>query len=178
MNRTARSDDVLARLHVVRWIRPELLPIVAALAAEQHRSGVAGDVATWSAGVCGEAGGLRMLDVDGERAADAVTAALHRAEDALVDGGILFSADTFDPSRPGVWDGTNRFLREQSRVVPFGIGFNKLMSSTAPFVARYQAALRDVADQRLYRAAPAQLLGFPVVVLSSRSTPSRLRLVG
>lgn len=126
--------------------------------------------------VLAEVGPVRMFSLAGGNTADSVAHDLRTAAAALADGGVIFSGHTFDPDWPGVAEGTYRFLAGQARVVPFGIGFNKVMLTTPDHADRYRIALRSVARRRDLRAKETEMAGAPVIVLRRTKLRDRPRV--
>ena len=73
-----------------------------------------------------------------------------QASETLADGGVVIVDDYFAEGWPGVSEGVQAFFREQdsagkadtdSMVVPFFVGFNKVLLTTRAHAGGYMDAL-------------------------------------
>ena len=67
---------------------------------------------------------------------------------SLVNGGVVIADDVFNESWPGVVEGTHRYLDEPSSLVPFAIGFNKVLLTQREFADEYRRVIVRVADDK------------------------------
>ncbi len=126
--------------------------------------------------------GCAFFHIDGGHSADETQHDLALAADAAVEGGLVALDDYFNPSFPGVSEGTVRFLIDRpGALVPLAVGHNKVIFQRAPLAGDLNAriaeryariprsrAVFDGADVLVFGAAVA-----PHVDLE-RSTPERL----
>ena len=126
--------------------------------------------------------GCSFFHIDGGHSADETRSDLALAAEATVEGGLVALDDYFNPSFPGVSEGTVHFLDERrGTLVPLAIGHNKVIFQCAPlagdlnarFAERYPRVPRTRA---VFDGADVLVFGSAVAphVDVERSTPARL----
>lgn len=111
-------------------------------------------------------GPIRLFSVDGGHTESVVLSDMRLAEGALADGGIVIADDVFHPQWPGVAVGTISYMKDGA-LVPFVIGFNKVLFTQPHFADKYRAAVEEHYNGRALRAVKhADFAGHPVAILS------------
>ena len=91
-----------------------------------------------------KAGGpIRFFSVDGGHTAEIVYSDMRLAEATVADGGIVIADDVFNQQWPGVAVGTLRYLHDDAKLVPFAVGFNKVLFTQPAYADDYREALRS-----------------------------------
>lgn len=81
----------------------------------------------------------RIFSIDGSHTAAATETDIKNAYGSLVKGGVIMIDDYFHPRWPGVSEGTNRFMSQESvDLKPFFIGFNKVLLAGADHIDGYR----------------------------------------
>jgi hypothetical protein len=111
-------------------------------------------------------GPVRLFSVDGGHSREVVAQDMRTAADALCEGGVVIADDVFNFGWPGVVEGTLDFMDSADDVVPFMIGFNKVLFTQPEFSEDYRDLLSDVARRRNWQTLGQQLRGHAVLVLS------------
>lgn len=93
---------------------------------------------------------VRLFSVDGGHTESIVLSDMQLAEATLADGGVVIADDVFNPQWPGVSVGTLRYLDQGGELVPFMIGFNKVLFARAEYCDRYRRALSAAFDGRVF----------------------------
>lgn len=120
-------------------------------------------------------GPVRLISVDGGHSRAMVAQDLQTAADALSPGGVIVGDDVYNYGWPGVVEGTLDFLDATPEVVPFAVGFNKVLFTQRPFAEGYRGFVESLAAARWWDTATRELRGAPVVVLSAAPS-SRARI--
>lgn len=88
--------------------------------------------------------GCAFVHIDGGHSAEETQSDLALAAGASVPGGLVALDDYFNPSFPGVSEGTVRFLIERpGALVPLAIGCNKVLFQRAPATGDLNARFAD-----------------------------------
>lgn len=119
-------------------------------------------------------GPVGMFSVDGGHTADIVCHDMRTAEQSLSHGGIVVADDVFNAQWPGVVEGTLRYL-ETGSLVPFGVGFNKVLFTHAAQSDVYRRVLSDLADRAIWHHKESQMAGHPVEIIWPSSSTIRTR---
>lgn len=94
--------------------------------------------------------GLRFAHIDGAHYVEAVLNDIEKTERHLVEGGILALDDILHSGWPGVNEAANRYLGGgRGRLVPFGLGHNKLLLTTPGFAHAYAGTLQAALPSHL-----------------------------
>lgn len=110
--------------------------------------------------------GVRLFSVDGGHTEEIVVSDMRLAEQSLVDGGVVIADDVFNPQWPGVAVGTVHYLEHGAGLVPFYIGYNKVLFTQPEHAARYRHAVDQVYGRRTMTAVFETVFGgHPVSVL-------------
>ena len=120
--------------------------------------------------------GVRMFSVDGGHTSDIVKHDMETAQGSLVDGGIVIADDVYNQEWPGVAEGTLRYLDGGGTLVPFAIGFNKVLFTQAPFVESFREAVRELATDKRYFHKESVMHGKPVEIVTKFHHPIRNRV--
>jgi hypothetical protein len=88
-----------------------------------------------------EMSGVRMFSVDGGHTEEIVLSDMRLAENSLADGGVVIADDVFNQQWPGVVVGTLRYLEQGGALLPFYIGFNKVLFAQSNHIDRYRRAI-------------------------------------
>jgi hypothetical protein len=108
-------------------------------------------------------GGFRLFSVDGGHT-EAITAHdLATAERALVPGGVIILDDCFNWHWPGVVSGVHRYFSETRGIVPFAIGADKVLFTTAEHHGHYFDAMlscRAIVSESEFLGARVVILNF------------------
>jgi hypothetical protein len=120
-------------------------------------------------------GPARLFDVDGGHTREIVAHDMQTAADSLVEGGVVLGDDFFNAQWPGVSEGTLQFLSTSDELVPFGIGFNKVMFTTSDYAETYRRTLRDSAKQRLWACKDSSMQGHGVTIVWRRALRRKAR---
>lgn len=111
-------------------------------------------------------GGVRIFSVDGGHTESIVLSDMNLAESVMVPGGIVVADDVFNQTWPGVAVGTLRYLREGGGLVPFAIGFNKVLFALPDVVNDYQLSLQtQLSDRPFISVKVSEFAGHQVVVI-------------
>ncbi len=118
------------------------------------------------ADIQGFAGGLvRMFSVDGGHTPEIVEHDMNTAADSLVEGGIAIGDDVFNSQWPGAVEGTLAFLDSNDRLVPFAVGYNKVLFTHPSFADSYRQTVMDVAQRHLWNRKLSSLRGHSVAIV-------------
>ena len=120
---------------------------------------------------------VRLFSVDGGHTAEVVESDMRLATTSLAAGGIIIADDVFNSQWPGVFEGTQRFLDSSSDVVPFAVGFNKVLFTTPANAAGYREIVSGVAESRLWHHKNSVMHGHDVVVAWPASAYRRARRI-
>lgn len=148
---------------------------------------IAGDSTEIAAADLLKAGGgrFRAFSVDGGHTPEITESDLALVAQTLAAGGILILDDYFNEEWPGVSEGTNRFFanRNESPLIPFAIGGNKLIFTTdRAYAQRYTEGLlqadvqRAVGSRRRVYRKTTQLFGYDVLAYRFFEVGFRQRL--
>lgn len=119
---------------------------------------VPGDIAAMS--------GVRLFSVDGGHTEEIVLSDMRLAEKSLVEGGVVIADDVFNQQWPGVSVGTVHYLEQGGALVPFYIGFNKVLFTQPEHAERYRRALDQVyAAKTMTAVFESVFVNHPVSVL-------------
>lgn len=122
-------------------------------------------------------GPVRIFSVDGGHTAPIVLHDMTTAAGSITPGGIVIADDVFNDQWPGVADGTYEFLEQDRSVVPFAIGFNKVLFSTPDHADRYRVILSGLARRRLWDYKQSVMHGHDVTVMWVPTLRRRPRLL-
>lgn len=86
---------------------------------------------------------VRLFSVDGGHTESIVLSDMKLAEATLTPGGIVIADDVFNAEWPDVATGTLRYLHEGGELIPFVIGFNKVLFATPDYAHEYRFALQQ-----------------------------------
>ncbi|MGF9759627.1 class I SAM-dependent methyltransferase [Microvirga sp. 0TCS3.31] len=120
---------------------------------------------------------VRLFSVDGGHFASLVEHDMRTADDALARGGVVIGDDVFNQQWPGAVEGTLAYLDKSDDVVPFGIGFNKVLFTHREYADDYRNALIALAGRRFWRHKESEMRGHQVVVMWVTRPKDRARLV-
>jgi hypothetical protein len=120
---------------------------------------------------------VRIFSVDGGHYASLVEHDMRTAEEALSPGGVIIGDDLFNQQWPGCVEGTLAYLDKSSKVVPFAIGFNKVLFTDREHARAYRDALAALARRRFWRQKDSEMHGEPVVIMWATGLKDRSRLV-
>ena len=120
---------------------------------------------------------IRLFSVDGGHYASLVEHDMRTAEESLAPGGVVIGDDVFNQEWPGAVEGTLAYLDKTDDIVPFGIGFNKVLFTDHDHADDYRSALAELARRRFWRHKESEMRGAPVVIMWSTPPKDRLRLV-
>jgi hypothetical protein len=110
--------------------------------------------------------GVRVFSVDGGHTQEIVLSDMRLAEKSLVDGGVVIADDVFNQQWPGVCVGTVHYLEQGGALVPFYIGYNKVLFTQPEHAASYRRALDAVyADKTMTAIFESTFVGHPVSIL-------------
>ena len=121
-------------------------------------------------------GGVRLFSVDGGHTAEIVAHDMDTAADSIAPGGIVIADDVFNERWPGAYEGTLRFLDKNYELVPFAIGFNKVLFTSRDEAADYRSVVADVSRRNLWKCKTTVMHGEPVAVCWIPSARQRGRL--
>ncbi len=117
---------------------------------------------------------VRFFSVDGGHTSAIVEHDMQTAQDSLVDGGVVFVDDVFNEYWPGVGEGTLRYLDKPSSLVPFAIGFNKVLLTQREFADEYRRVIVGVASAKHFPHKQSVMHGEPVAIVGDRTLRYRL----
>lgn len=121
-------------------------------------------------------GKVRLFSVDGGHTAELVEHDMMTAADSLATGGIVIADDVFNAAWPGVAEGTFRFLSARPDLVPFAVGFNKVLFAAPDFADGYRAVVaRAAAARARLHAHESRMAGHAVIVCTHFTARMRLR---
>ncbi len=86
---------------------------------------------------------VRLFSVDGGHTEEIVHSDMRLAENTLADAGVAIADDVFNQQWPGVAVGTLHYLEQGGDLVPFYIGFNKVLFARPDHAKRYRQAIDD-----------------------------------
>ncbi len=110
--------------------------------------------------------GVRLFSVDGGHTEEIVLSDMRLAEKSLIDGGVVIADDVFNQQWPGVCVGTVHYLEQGGALVPFYIGYNKVLFTQPEHADRYRKALdRAYADRTMTAVFESVFVNHPVSVL-------------
>lgn len=110
--------------------------------------------------------GVRLFSVDGGHTQEIVLSDMRLAEKSLVDGGVVIADDVFNQQWPGVCVGTVHYLEQGGALVPFYIGYNKVLFTQPEHAARYRRVLdADYAGKTMTAVFESTFVGHPVSIL-------------
>jgi hypothetical protein len=110
-------------------------------------------------------GPVRLFSVDGGHAAEIVEHDMQTSADSLTDGGIVIGDDVFNFLWPGAAEGTLHFLDKTDELVPFAIGYNKVLFTTPNHAEKYREVVKAVTRRRLGEYKDSVMHGSPVIVV-------------
>lgn len=109
---------------------------------------------------------VRFFSVDGGHTSEIVQHDMRTAQDSLADGGVVIADDVFNESWPGVAEGTLEYLDSPSSLVPFAIGFNKVLLTQREFANEYRRVIVSVAGARRLFHKESTMHGEPVEIVT------------
>lgn len=113
-----------------------------------------------------EMSGVRLFSVDGGHTQEIVLSDMRLAEKSLIDGGVVIADDVFNQQWPGVCVGTVHYLEQGGALVPFYIGYNKVLFSQPEHAERYRRRLDAAyAGKTMTAIFESSFVGHPVSVL-------------
>ncbi|WP_241473500.1 class I SAM-dependent methyltransferase [Mycolicibacterium neoaurum] len=125
-----------------------------------------GDSTQISPGEIAEMSGVRLFSVDGGHTQEIVLSDMRLAEKSLTEGGVVIADDVFNQQWPGVCVGTVHYMEQGGALVPFYIGYNKVLFTQPEHAARYRQALDAAYSGRTMTAVfESSFVGHPVSVL-------------
>ncbi|HZF81427.1 MAG TPA: class I SAM-dependent methyltransferase [Rubrivivax sp.] len=126
--------------------------------------------------VLNDVGAVRLFSIDGGHTADITASDLSLAESAICSGGIVILDDYFNPSWPGVSEGTNRHFSQGSKLVPVCITGNKFVfTNTQEHAKAYRQALGTMQGAV---SEFQEVFGARVLVLSPQQRSLKQSLAG
>lgn len=109
---------------------------------------------------------VRLFSVDGGHTEEIVMSDMRLAESVLAQGGVVIADDVFNQQWPGVAVGTVHYLEDGGALVPFYIGFNKVLFAHRSHAPIYRQALDEHYSGRVMTAVfESVFAGHPVGVL-------------
>jgi hypothetical protein len=91
---------------------------------------------------------IRLFSVDGGHTEQIVLSDMRLAESTLAEGGVVIADDVFNPQWPGVCVGTLRYLDLGGALVPFMIGFNKVLFARPQYCRKYRSRIEEAFRHR------------------------------
>src|SRR4051794_40300813 len=126
----------------------------------------AGDSTKINPGDIPELKEVRLFSVDGGHTEEVVESDMRLAEETLAEGGVVIADDVFNQQWPGVAVGTVHYLEQGGALVPFYIGFNKVLFAHRSHADHYRRAIDDAYGRRTMTAVYASVFaGHDVGVL-------------
>lgn len=119
--------------------------------------------------------GIRLFSVDGGHTESIVLSDMKLAEATLSPGGIVIADDVFNEEWPEVLMGTLRYLNEGGGLVPFALGFNKVLLSAPEYATYYRDTLRAHFEDRLLEWVKLASFAHHEVLVMGRVPRNRLR---
>jgi hypothetical protein len=111
-------------------------------------------------------GSIRMFSVDGGHTEEIVMSDMRLAEGTLADGGVVIADDVFNEEWPDVSVGTLRYLQEGGGLLPFAIGFNKVLFADPQHRDMYRSAVEAAfSDRKLTFVKQKIYAGYEVAML-------------
>lgn len=95
---------------------------------------------------------VRLFSVDGGHTEEIVESDMRLAENSLADGGVVIADDVFNQQWPGVAVGTVHYLENGGALLPFYIGFNKVLFAHPGHAEDYRRAIDDAYRDRTMTA--------------------------
>ncbi len=121
-------------------------------------------------------GDIRFFSVDGGHTEEIVFSDMKLAEATLADGGIVIADDVFNELWPGVAVGTQRYLEDGAKLVPFLIGFNKVFFAQSDYCEFYRGEVQSAVAGKLRLAtAPSEFAGHEVALVARQGAKDILR---
>lgn len=114
----------------------------------------------------------RFFSIDAGRSAHALENDLGLAADSICSGGLVSITDYFQERWPEVSEGTCRFMRQASRLIPVAIGGNKFFFTNG--VAHAAAYRESLASAFGNRATTTEIFASPVLWIRPASLRTRL----
>ena len=109
---------------------------------------------------------VRIFSVDGGHTQEIVLSDMRLAEKSLVDGGVVIADDVFNQQWPGVCVGTVHYLEQGGALVPFYIGYNKVLFTAPEHAESYRRTLDAAyADKTMTAVFESTFVGHPVSIL-------------
>lgn len=102
---------------------------------------------------------VRLFSVDGGHTAEIALSDMRLAEETLAEGGVVIADDVFNQQWPGVAVGTVHYLEQGGALVPFYIGFNKVLFAHRSHADDYRRAIDDAYGGRTMTAVYASVFG-------------------
>lgn len=118
---------------------------------------------------------IRLFSVDGGHTAKIVEHDMRLAEESLTEGGIVIADDMYNYQWPGVAEGTFRYLEFRPKLVPFAVGFNKVLFTTKPYAHGYRSVLEQMAGKKQIAVKTSELHSHSVIVLIPQSRRQKIR---
>jgi hypothetical protein len=106
---------------------------------------------------------VRLFSVDGGHTADIVAHDMETAADSITTGGIVIADDVFNARWPEVYEGTLRFLDKNYELVPFAVGFNKVLFTSRAEAAGYRSVVEDTSRRNIWKCKGTVMHGEPVI---------------
>jgi hypothetical protein len=121
-------------------------------------------------------GGIRFFSVDGGHTDEIVYSDMKLAEASLVNGGIVIADDVFNEYWPGVATGTLRYLNDGAKLVPFLIGFNKVLFTHPEFSEFYRGEVESALAGKLrLGTGTSEFAGHEVALIAPQGAKDILR---
>jgi hypothetical protein len=102
---------------------------------------------------------VRLFSVDGGHTEEIVLSDMRLAEETLAEGGVVIADDVFNQQWPGVAVGTVHYLEQGGALVPFYIGYNKVLFAHRSYAERYRRDIDDAYRGRTLTAVFASVFG-------------------
>ena len=110
--------------------------------------------------------GVRLFSVDGGHTQEIVLSDMRLAEKSVVDGGVVIADDVFNQQWPGVCVGTVHYLEQGGALVPFYVGYNKVLFTQPEHAERYRRTLDQAyAAKTMTAVFESTFVGHPVSIL-------------
>jgi plastocyanin len=119
---------------------------------------------------------IRFFSVDGGHTDEIVYSDMRLAEATLAEGGVVIADDVFNEYWPGVATGTLRYLSDGAKLVPFLIGFNKVLFTHSEYSEFYRGEVESALSGKLRLAThPSEFAGNEVALVLPQGPTEILR---
>jgi hypothetical protein len=159
LDKSGKGDLAVFRRNVQRWSSSDGVAIhqgdSTALTAEQLLELAHEDI--------------RLFSVDGGHTDAIVFSDMNLAGATVATGGVVFADDVYNQEWPGVMSGTLRYLNHGGQLVPFAIGFNKVLFSYPEFAEYYRGFLESHFGDRVLISTKTANFGTHEVLIIVRT---------